>query len=93
MARRSLFLAWEVVSLEAATEEALMEAEGMGVERMLATKVSAAHRWASPVSRPVEEPSGAAARAAARVVTAKAVKRVAVERAAETKRRLRGQLR
>jgi hypothetical protein len=58
--------------------KALMEAKGVGVARALAAKAIAAHRWASPVARPVKEPSVVAARAATRVaVTKAAVARVA----------------
>ena len=56
-----------------------MEAKGVGAARALAAKaVPAHHRWASPVARPVKEPSVVAARAATRVaVTKAAVARVA----------------
>ena len=64
--------------MRAAKAEALMEAKGVGVARALAAKAIAAHRWASPVARPVKEPSVVAARAATRVaVTKAAVARVA----------------
>ena len=55
-----------------------MEAKGVGAARALAAKAVPAHRWASPVARPVKEPSVVAARAATRVaVTKAAVARVA----------------
>ena len=55
-----------------------MEAKGVGAARAVVAKAVAAHRWASPVARPVKEPSVVAARAATRVaVTKAAVARVA----------------
>ena len=58
----------------AAKAKTLMEAEGVGAARAMAAKAVAAHRWASPVARPVKEPSAAAPRAVVvRVVAPRAV--------------------
>ena len=62
--------------MEAVVAEALMEAERVGAACALAAKVVAAHRWESPVARPVKEPSAAAPRAVvvrARVAAARVV--------------------